>query len=138
MLLNQCGFRVYWNATRKVFSVQHKTSKGWRLYKHVEALKMYDCVPKVSEKTRQRVVRERKKYVHAWLYCRNFTECTLEIANRWHTDTRIRYNPYSNLTFMMDDGKGSCTEMGNQAVDVVASVKMSQNRGKYPVMSVKS
>lgn len=59
--------RVYYNITKKVWSVQRYTKgKGWRVVDHAEELWLYDVTWKVYEKGRQRVVLQGRKNVHAY------------------------------------------------------------------------
>jgi len=59
--------RVYFNLHKRMFSVQHKTGKGWRLWKHLDHVCLNNVVFKVSEAGRKRVIKESKKNVHAYI-----------------------------------------------------------------------
>lgn len=91
--------RVYWNVTRKCYSVQvyvHK--KGWRLGYHTDAVVIDLAYSEVSEAVRNRVITEKKKYVHAWIYgeVSNFSDCKdkLKVSKRM-----VTYNPYKHDRF---------------------------------------
>lgn len=86
---------VYWNLTKKCWSVRHK---GKVLF-HASYLELDDCTLKVSEAGRQRVLLQKKKYVHAGVEGK--------LADWWFGDSvqlaadgeRIGYNPYKGGTF---------------------------------------
>lgn len=133
---SECDFRVYWNATKKVYSVQHKSNGRWKLYGHYTALRIANGLTKVSDTIRERVRREQKKYVHAWIYCQYFDVVDPRLIDRYHSATQVRYNPYKNLTFMMDDGNGGYTEVSNMCHSYTLSVESPSNSGKFPKITV--
>jgi len=59
--------RVFKNLTKDIWSVQIKTVKGWRVVGYSEEIRLDNAKPVVSEKGRLRVLREKKKYVHAFI-----------------------------------------------------------------------
>lgn len=88
--------RVYFNLHRKCFSVQHKTIKGWRLLKHVDNIFLKKVTFHVREAGRQRVLKEKKKNVHAWV---EGEEAAWSLAN-----IPVFYNPYKAGNFVNDRG----------------------------------
>ena len=60
--------RVYYNLHRKVWSIKamEGPQKG-RVIHHADVVHLTDARPVVSEAGRQRVLRERKKNVHAYI-----------------------------------------------------------------------
>jgi len=81
--------RVFKNLTRDTWSVQIKTVKGWRVVGYCEEMRLNNARPVVSEKGRQRVLKERKKYVHAFIegeWCDGWT-----LTGQHEL---ISYNPY--------------------------------------------
>lgn len=81
--------RVYWNFHRKLFSVQVKGEKGWRVAGRVRSLRLENVTFHVSQAGRERVLRERKKNVHAKVHgivCRN--------SQPYSEEFFISYNPY--------------------------------------------
>lgn len=65
---------------------------------HLDELLLRDCEFRVSEKGRQRVLRERKKYVHAGV--RGYlSEMNLTLDDC----AQVRYNPYHNETFVVGE-----------------------------------
>jgi len=59
--------RVYRNLNRGGLSIQHKTSKGWRVKDYSLYVVLTNCKFTVREGGRQRVLRECQKNVHAWV-----------------------------------------------------------------------
>jgi hypothetical protein len=88
---------VYFNLHRKCWSVKalEGPTKG-RVVQHADTLMLTDCVFKVSEAGRQRVLRERRKNVHAGVVG------TLTPAlDRFIRDVKmVTYNPYRAGTFV--------------------------------------
>ena len=85
--------RVYFNLHRKQLSVQEKTPKGWRVWLHASKVTLENVTFKVSEAGRQRVLRERKKNVHA------FVEGDLVLLGGSKIQPRVlvSYNPYLEI-----------------------------------------
>lgn len=83
---------IYWNLHRKMWSV--RCQKTRKVIDHLAELSLTDCQFKVSEKGRQRVLRERRKNVHAGVIGTiNNEMITFEAPNK------ICYNPYKQSTF---------------------------------------
>ncbi len=91
--------RVYYNLHKHTFSIQHRTSKGWRVRDYADTVRLTDVTFKVSEAGRQRVLREGRKNVHA------FVIGTLADTVP-DTPHRVTYNPFKAPTFVRaDDGE---------------------------------
>lgn len=88
--------RVYFNLHKKVFSVLHKTPKGWRLWRHLEDICLHNVVFRISESGRQRVIKEKKKNVHAYIEGNLHGNATFEANGDSHS---ISYNPYKYPKF---------------------------------------
>lgn len=96
-ILESMKVRVYRNLTKKCLSVQTMTDKGWRVTRHVQSISLKDATFKVSEAGRQRVIRDRRKNVHA-------------IVEGYETDSfdessskQVTYNPYKSSHFYYRD-----------------------------------
>lgn len=91
---------VYRNLTKRCWSI--KCRKTNRVIAHADNIHMVNVSFRVSETGRQRVLRERKKYVHAGAVgdCYPFDPSTLSAD-----EVRVSYNPYQNSTFVDADGK---------------------------------
>ena len=86
--------RVYFNLHRKKLSVQEKTAKGWRVWLHTNKITLENVTFKVSEAGRQRVLREIKKNVHA------FVEGGLVLLDetaKIQPRMLVSYNPYRDI-----------------------------------------
>lgn len=82
--LGGLGVRVYWNLHKCLYSV---TYEG-RVVAHVSQLFLNDVTFRVSEASRLRVTRDRRKNVHA------FVCGTVTFVSK-HPDTFVHYDPYT-------------------------------------------
>lgn len=97
--------KVYFNLHKKMFSI--KDMKTGLVVGHSDRVTLENCTFKVSEAGRQRVLKEKKKNVHA------FVIGTLESLTGFEMATLINefgmepahYNPYKTETFI--DSKGN-------------------------------
>ena len=99
---------VYFNLHRKVWSIKalEGPNKG-RVIAHSKVIEMSDCTFKVSEAGRQRVIRDKRKNVHAGIVgiVRTIGE---NVEKRfwvlWYgghpTYSPVTYNPYKFSTFV--------------------------------------
>lgn len=104
---------VYWNLHKKCFSVQYLN----KVVMHTDSIVLFDAEFRVREAGRQRVLREKRKNVHAFvvgLYDRDFHDNV-------ETPFRVTYNPYKYDSFVFDN-----TEEPLYNADVVKCV--SHNR----------
>ena len=85
--------RVYFNLHKKLLSVQTKVNGSWKVIKHVFNINLTDVKFKVSEAGRQRVLREKRKNVHAFIEGVEAEERVGETAQH------ITYNPYKYEKF---------------------------------------
>jgi hypothetical protein len=94
---------VYFNLHRKCFSIKalEGPNKG-RVVAHREDVLLFNGTFKVSEAGRQRVLRERKKNVHAGVVGEwDETGIDLTTIDRIHSiGTPITYNPYKYTSFV--------------------------------------
>lgn len=93
---------VYFNLHRKCFSIKalEGPDKG-RVIAHSKGVLLFDCTFKVSEAGRQRVLRERKKNVHAGvvgLWLDDEVDGTYDRVLRY--GNAITYNPYKYDSFV--------------------------------------
>jgi hypothetical protein len=59
--------RVYFNLHKKMLSVQEKINGSWKVVDHVEQIWLGNAKFKVSEVGRQRVIKNKRKNVHAYI-----------------------------------------------------------------------
>ena len=95
--------RVYRNLTTGNWSIQTKTPKGWRVRGHATSVELLDADCHVSKAGRARVLREKRKNVHAYI------EGIIDLRNMsgfpYGDADRISYNPYRAGTFTTSDGE---------------------------------
>ena len=91
---------VYWNLHKDMWSVKalEGPSKG-RVIHRLQSVVLSDVEGKVSEAGRQRVLRERKKNVHAGMVG-YLTEGELYKDHIRSIGDRITYNPYKYESFV--------------------------------------
>lgn len=87
--------RVYFNLAKKLLSVQAKVNGVWKVVRHCQSITLTDVVFKVSEKGRQRVIKNKRKNVHAYI-CGTIFEGQSN-PNEWMD--LITYNPYKFKKF---------------------------------------
>ena len=94
--MSKTRVRCYFNLHKRLFSVQTKTDKGWRVWRHLDDVCLTNVVFKVSEAGRQRVIREHKKNVHAFIEGDLHGNCGFNPSGESH---EITYNPYKHPQF---------------------------------------
>jgi hypothetical protein len=93
--------RIYWNFHRKLYSVQSKVNGRWKVVGHTQHLALLAPTYKVSQAGRARVLREKRKNVHAFIYGTLFLDMNFHIYNFLNQSygKLIRYNPYQSDCF---------------------------------------
>jgi hypothetical protein len=95
---------VYFNLHKRVFSVKAlEGSEKGRVIGHRTSLAIYSPTFKVSEAGRQRVVRERRKNVHAGVV--GFLTAPYDWTKELVEWTPVLYNPYVFSSFVTMLGK---------------------------------
>jgi hypothetical protein len=89
--------RVYYNLHKHCLSVQAQTPKGWRVIHHCLGLHLHDPKFVVSEAGRQRVIKRRRKNVHA--YVTGFLNLKKPAYFKEENACRVSYNPYKGAAF---------------------------------------
>jgi len=106
---------IYRNLTKGCWSI--KDTKTNRVVGHADSIRLVNCRFKVSEAGRQRVIRERKKYVHAGVVGMLTSECST--IDTW---SPVRYNPYMTATFV---------DLSGNAVHTASAVLLDNNGKVY-------
>lgn len=91
--------QVYYNLHKSCWSIRDKKTR--RVIDHLTALALCNCEFKVSEAGRQRVLRTKRKNVHAWVegdYLGIDWPASRKTSN-------VRYNPYQMGTFQASNGE---------------------------------
>lgn len=84
--------RVYYSLRKHLLSVQAKINGSWKVVRHCQSITLTDVMFKVSERGRQRVLKNKRKNVHAYI-CGTFNEESIpQNQNEWMD--LITYNPY--------------------------------------------
>lgn len=87
---------VYYNLHKKKLSVKAlEGERKGRVIAHMEVINLKDVAFKVSQAGRQRVLREKRKNVHAGV-----VGTFAQFDEMPFVDRRVRYNPYLNETFV--------------------------------------
>jgi hypothetical protein len=112
--------KAYFNLHKKIFSVQH----NGLVIGHADRLMISNPQFKVSEAGRQRVLRDKRKNVHAFV----------EVADDWksmeHQDLQgeaITYNPYKYSSFVK--------RADESPVHAAASVQMVAKDGRASMVA---
>ena len=90
--------RCYYNLHKHCLSVQHKTSNGWRVAEWVNDITLKDAKFVVKESGRQRVLKEKRKNVHAYITGTPIILSDEQLEQIIWSD-KVRYNPYTHSTF---------------------------------------
>ena len=89
--------RVYRNLRNNLLSVQSKVKGSWLVVGHVQSLLLYDAEFKVSEAGRKRVLEQKRKNVHAFVYG-ELADIDTDVV----LPTKAFYNPYKYKTFVTE------------------------------------
>jgi hypothetical protein len=92
--------RVYFNFRRKLFSVQAKVKGKWVVVEHTNNIVLRNAIFKVSEAGRQRVLKQKRKNVHAFIIGERFPYIPKSFVYR----DEISYNPYKGPNFIVATG----------------------------------
>ena len=90
--------KVYWNSHKKLFSIVHKG----KVIAHKKVVFLSDCKFVVNQKGREKVLQQKKKNVHAYIY--GTLADPEELVRNDVEPLNVRYNPYYNSSFMTESG----------------------------------
>jgi len=118
--------RVYYNFRKKLFSVQAKVSGKWVVVEHTKDIYLRNAIFKVSEAGRQRVLKQKRKNVHAFIIGERFPFIPKSFVYR----DEISYNPYKGPNFVIanqpeksvDEAK-YVTILGNKVIALIPEFK---------------
>lgn len=94
--------RCYRNLRNGKISLQQKVNGNWKVIAHADKVVINQAVFKVYETGRQRVIKEKRKRVHAYV------EGILAPIPRFFqldSDKVVTYNPYKYSSFVMKDSE---------------------------------
>lgn len=102
--------RVHWHLREQAWSVSKKGPNGWRVDRTEDGTQILytkvvlkDVTFHVSENGRQRVLREQRKNVHAWMEGEILSASLLEDTASVPCGVQIKYNPYKWDSFYTDE-----------------------------------
>jgi hypothetical protein len=120
---------VYFNLHKKCFSIKAlEGDRKGRVIAHSDTVVLEGCKLMVSEAGRQRVLREKRKNVHAgvsgtWIhYCTNRADNAFDFLSM--VGRQVTYNPYKYASFVV-----KATEQPIGLADVVAMKVMPMADG---------
>tara|TARA_R100000008_G_C3523459_1_gene135281 strand:- start:214 stop:579 length:366 start_codon:yes stop_codon:yes gene_type:complete len=93
---------VYFNLHKRVWSVR----QSGIVIEHTKQIFLRDVKYRVSEKGRERVLRESRKNVHA--YASGYICEGQDLPNVPERITSVTYNPYKHKTFVFKDNGKPC------------------------------
>ena len=95
-------YYTYFNLHKRCWSIMYRG----KVIKHFKNCRIAEATTKVREAGRLRVLKEKRKNVHAFLVSE---KCPEEITHDSvpyyleHMGLKVRYNPYKMKTFMVED-----------------------------------
>ena len=93
--------KVYYNLHKKCYSIVSLEKENYgKVIKHEKCVPLFDAQFKVSEKGRQRVLREQKKNVHAYVVGTWLGHLNDEITISGTPIKLATYNPYKYSSFV--------------------------------------
>jgi hypothetical protein len=95
--------RVYWNLHKKTWSIQAKVGKSWKVVEHSDHVLLSGAEFKVSEAGRQRVLRDKRKNVHAMAtgYLMATGQEAASVYDEYIDLPGVTYNPYKYSSFVL-------------------------------------
>lgn len=92
---------MYFNLHKKLYSVQEKVNGTWKVVKHTDQLTLKNVELKVYEKGRKRVLRDKRKNVHAYIIG-ELVDYNYDHGGQYNN---LYYNPYLHDHFVDYDTK---------------------------------
>jgi len=104
-------FRLYRNLHKGNFSIQSylKEKKGYRVTDRAERVLLENCKFRIYENGRQKVIKEQRKNVHAYIESESYKKFSKDIDTSKLRE--IYYNPYDHDSFIYK-GTGQSIESG--------------------------
>ena len=104
-------FKIYRNLHRQSFSIQGylKEKKGYRVVDRADCAVMENVMFKVMQTGRERVVKEKRKNVHAFVMPLSYKHLSKRASSKQNTEElrEIYYNPYKYNSFVYKDTEES-------------------------------
>lgn len=111
-------FRIYRNLHKNCFSIQKwiPEKKGYRLHSHTQNLIAQDVEFRVSQAGRKKVLQEKRKNVHAFVYCKSY----IIFAEPVRLGLEVYYDPYTVDSFRIKNS--------DQPLHAAGTLIMTNNR----------
>jgi len=114
--------RIYRNLNNGQMSIQKKIEKSWKVIAHVKDIVLENAIFYVSETGRQRVIRDKRKNVHAWSEAKVVGESIVKTS----TLDRVHYCPYRQSHFTRE-GSDSRLDKADLLIVIDNQVYCSSN-----------
>lgn len=95
--------RVYRNLHKNCYSIQEKFNNTWKVIEYSHEIYLENCSFKIYENGRQKVIKEKRKNVHAFI-CGERLNLNLKQINK-NNLVHISYNPYYSDSFFIKKTK---------------------------------
>ena len=102
--MRKAKYYIYRNLHKNCFSVKYKG----KVIKHSTCLILENCTFIVNQKGQERVLKEKRKNVHAYIAAENFKECDKNFNNE-NSLKKIYYNPYNTSSFIFEENLKTIT-----------------------------
>ena len=112
--------RCYKNLHKNKISVQVKISGNWKVVYHAKSVDLINVTFKVSQSGREKVLREKKKNVHAFV-CGKLV--ALDKGKRIQGE-KVLYNPYKTKTFVLAGSGDPVASATVARVDVESGIEV--------------
>jgi len=119
-LNNNISVRCYKNLHKNKISVQVKVSGSWKVVYHAESVDLINVTFKVSKTGREKVLREKRKNVHAFV-CGELI--SLDKSKKIQGE-KVLYNPYKTETFVLADSNSPIESATIARVDVNTGIEV--------------
>lgn len=95
-------YRIYRNLRKKCWSIQERLGGVWKVTAHCREFAAQNCTFKVYEKSRQRVIAQKRKNVHAFVIAESVMISQI-FENSLDSFPKVCYDPYNAGNFICED-----------------------------------
>lgn len=112
--------RVYRNLRNKLLSVQAKVNGSWLVIGHTNNINLFAPKFVVSKAGRERVIKEQRKNVHAYVV----GTVTSETIEKEGAARRVTYNPYKFDSFVEAESLNRVTSAQLANINTVTGIRI--------------
>lgn len=95
--------RIYWNLHQRMYSIQAKVDGKWKVVRHTVHAILDNATTYVSQAGRERVLRDYRKNVHAYVIgTLRAPDTSVRLDGMNYVSCRLTYNPYKHDNFVLD------------------------------------